>query len=395
MSRPIWYDSAETGAPTLNNAAGSLLEVLRACLINGFNLKSVTSIVVASGVATATAATHGYSASYGKLLRIEGAPVAGLNGDVQPLTVDTNTFTYAAAGVPDGTYTGTITARRAPLDWTEAHTGTNVAIFARTSPEAGTQMLRVLDTAASPALTTDARVLMIESATGIDSFTNQSPNSTQVTDGAGGFFSKGANNATAKPWAIVGDERGFYYIGPTNAGTMTETSRLPFYFGDGVRLFAGDVHLCLLAANSAGNTAASTSKLGYSNSAGNNWARGSPTATVVARSRDGSTLSEIFDMQGFGLPRYGTVTDMLSGMPEKLYMIYPTHIVSNYATKEVRGIFPGLAAPVANAPFAGRGSVSVIGPTETDGRHYLAVQCAINGTPVGSFCLDLTGPWHE
>lgn len=395
MSRPIWYDSDETGAPTLNNAPSSLLEVLRACKVTGFNLRNVTSIVVASGVATATAATHGYSAAYGKLLRIEGAPVAGLNGDVQPLTVDTNTFTYAAAGVPDGTYTGTITARRAPLGWTEAFTGTNRAIFARTSPEAGTQMLRVLDTAASPALTTDARVLMIESATGIDSFTNQAPSATQVADGAGGFFSKGANNTTAKPWAIVGDERGFYYIGPTNGATMTETTRLPFYFGDGVRLFAGDVHLCLLAANSAGNTATSTSKLGHSSVAGSNWGLTAPQAAVVARSRDGVTVSEIFDAQGLGLARYGVIANMTSGLPEKLYMMYPTHIVSNFSTKEVRGVLPGMAAPVANAPFSGLGSVSVIGPTETDGRHYLAVQCVINGTPAGSFCLDLTGPWHE
>ena len=395
MSRPIWYDSTETGAPTLNNAPSSLLKVLRACKVTGFNLRSVTSIVVASGVATATAATHGYSAAYGKRLRIEGAPVAGLNGDVQPLTVDTNTFTYAAAGVPDGTYTGTITARRAPLGWTEAFTGTNRAIFARTSPEAGTQMLRVLDTAASPALTTDARVLMIESATGIDSFTNQAPSSAQVTDGAGGFFSKGANNTTAKPWAIVGDERGFYYIGPTNGATMTESTRLPFYFGDGVRLFPGDAHLCLLAANSAGNTAASTSRLGYSALLGSNWAAGAPQAVVAARSRDGATVSEVFDAQGFGLTRYGTVTNMVTKLPEKLYMMYPTHIVSNFSTREVRGILPGLAAPVANAPFSGMGAVSVIGPTETDGRHYLAVQCVINGTTAGSFCLDLTGPWHE
>ena len=30
MTTPIWFDSTETGAPTLNNVAGSLLEVLRA-----------------------------------------------------------------------------------------------------------------------------------------------------------------------------------------------------------------------------------------------------------------------------------------------------------------------------------------------------------------------------
>lgn len=395
MTQPTWYDSAETGAPTLNNDAGSLLEVLRACLINGFNLKTVTSIVVASGVATATAATHGYSAAYGKLLRIEGAPVAGLNGDVQPLTVDTNTFTYACPGVGDGTYTGTITARRAPLDWVEAFTGTNKAIFARTSPEAGTQMLRVLDTAASPALTTDARVLMIESATGIDSFTNQAPSATQVTDSAGGFIVKGQNSVTAKRWALVGTHRGFYFFGPTESGT-TEISQQGYFFGDGVRFFPEDVHFCMLFANGQNSgSGTSSSKIGFTNTIGANWANSAPLATVTARSRSGALVSESCDIQGAAMTRFGVVSAMTAGMPDKLFLMYPAHIVSNYTTKEVRGILPGMAAPVANMPFAGLGAFSVIGPTETDGRYYLAVQGRGGGSNSANWCIDLTGPWYD
>ena len=132
-SQPNYFDSSEAGAPSLNNVAGSLLEIIRACGINGFNPKVVTSIVVASGVATATAASHNYTATYGKLLLIEGAPEALLNGRKQPLSVTTNTFTYAAPGVADGTYTGTMSAKRAPLGWTEPFTGTNKAIFARSA----------------------------------------------------------------------------------------------------------------------------------------------------------------------------------------------------------------------------------------------------------------------
>ena len=38
----VWFDSSETGAPVLNNAAGRLIGVLDACLITGFNTKAVT-----------------------------------------------------------------------------------------------------------------------------------------------------------------------------------------------------------------------------------------------------------------------------------------------------------------------------------------------------------------
>src|SRR5262245_46103659 len=124
----IWYDSAEAGAPVLNNAAGSLLAVLEACLVNGFNLKTVT-INVAGGVATASCNAHGFTTAAGKLILIAGATPAALNGLKQPSVIDANTFTFAAPGVPDGAATGAITAKRAPLGWTKVYAGANKGVF--------------------------------------------------------------------------------------------------------------------------------------------------------------------------------------------------------------------------------------------------------------------------
>ena len=122
----IWFDSAETGAPTLNNAAGSLIAVLDACLLNGFNLKSIT-INVAGGVATATCNGHGFSTATGKLVSIAGATPNELNGLKQIASATSNTFTFPAPGVPDGAATGAITAKRAPLGWTKVHAAANKA----------------------------------------------------------------------------------------------------------------------------------------------------------------------------------------------------------------------------------------------------------------------------
>ena len=193
-SQPIWFDSTEAGAPSLNNAVGSLVEVLRGCLVNGFGIKSISSITVASGVATVTSANHGFSDKYGKLVLIEGAPVAGLNGRKQPGGVTTNTFTFPAAGVPDGTYTGTISVMRAPLGWVEPYSAAGKAIFARTDPAATAYMLRVDDTQVAPATNAEPRVRVVDGVTGIDAFSIVSP--TEAQSAGGGRWYKGAPSAT-------------------------------------------------------------------------------------------------------------------------------------------------------------------------------------------------------
>ena len=97
---PILFSSTDTGVPTLNNAAGSLISVLDACLVSGFNNRTVTNLAVVANVCTATTSVaHVYLA--GQRVTVAGAANGILNGDKTILTVPTpTTFTYAAV-TPD------------------------------------------------------------------------------------------------------------------------------------------------------------------------------------------------------------------------------------------------------------------------------------------------------
>ena len=246
----VWFDNTETGAPALNNSPASLIGVIRACASTGFNVKTLTSIVVSGGVATATCAGHGYSGVYGKDLLISGATPAGLNGRKALTFVDTNTFKFAAPGVADGAATGTITAKRDPLGWVELFSDTGKSIFKRSDPTATSMLLYILDTNTAPASATEARVRMIEGATDINTLTGLAPTDGQLSGGQ--FWNKGTNNATAKQWTLVGDGKRFYLV--TQAGaTVFPTAGNTGYasavmcFGDIIPLNSADAYHCMLA----------------------------------------------------------------------------------------------------------------------------------------------------
>lgn len=388
-STPNWFDWTEAGAPTLNNAAGSMLEVLRACLVNGFGAVSVTSIVVASGVATATAATHGLSAVSGKLVLIEGAPEAALNGRKRIGNVLTNTFTFPAPGVADGTYTSTISARRAPLGWTEAHTGTNKAIFARTAPEATAMLLRIDDTHVSPSTATDARVLMVESATDVDTYVNPSPTPAQVSGGS--YWFKGANTAAAKPWAIFGDDRFFYIVMPGNNGTIGTFSYVLGAFGDPVPTKTPDPYACMLAGAQSSVTSGVTAyRLPITNAAG---AGVSSTHTLLARAADQVTMSrrcETVGIGGSGVPM-GVATAGQSDVQD--FQVATGALLGEESTSFLRARLPGLYWPLARAPFQGQAQFSPVNSVQGLSRTLISVLFVAQSTN-GNLMVDVEGPWR-
>lgn len=242
--KPIWYTHTEVGAPTLNNAAGSLVALLDALLITGFNTKAVTSVSVAGGVATAVISGHGYEA--GKTVLIAGATPSGLNGNqVVASVVDTNTVTFAVSGVADGGATGTITAKRAPLGWVKAFAGTNTAVYSRPESGATTMLLRVDDTGAGVASATSARALMVETAAGVDSYTAAAPTAAQLSGGV--YISKGANSTTAKAWCAFGDGRTLYLFTDGASYSLASYGGLhAFAFGDVSSWRAGDAYNCAI-----------------------------------------------------------------------------------------------------------------------------------------------------
>ena len=375
--RPCWFDSSETGAPVRNNVAGSKLNVLRGCLKDGFNTRSVTSILVASGIATATAAGHGYSAAQGKLLLVEGAPDAGLNGRVQPLSVTTNNFTYACPGVADGTYTGTITAKRAPLGWTEPHSGTNKAIFQRTAPEAKASMLRIIDTGAAPAAATHAYVTMVSAATDVDTVSNEVP-STDVNQ----RWIKGTNSATPKQWVIVGDGLWFWLFAPAATDGQFHLEG----FGDPESLYPGDATGSMLIFS--GSTSLTFGGLLYH-----------PPGDFTPTSGGVSAIHHGPLAGGFGgiaaLPAgpglWGT-----AGLSGALDVVPITGPYYSKTTTEVRSIYPGLFAPQGLRPFTHLSTVQLAQPSSAD-KHLLIVSGVRVGgsTLVGQVAIDVAGPWRQ
>lgn len=125
----VFYHSGQAGAPSSTLlAAGALLAVLDACLVNGFNTVGITTLTSSGGVATATTASaHNFSVG-DTTVDIAGADQSAYNGRVTILSKPAaNQFTYAVSGSPASPATGTITAKHGAAGWTKSVLGTNIA----------------------------------------------------------------------------------------------------------------------------------------------------------------------------------------------------------------------------------------------------------------------------
>ena len=393
----VWFDSSETGAPALNNAAGSLIGVLKGCLVTGFNVKTLTSIVVSGGVATATCAGHGYSGVYGKDLLISGATPAGLNGRKALTFVDTNTFKFAAPGVADGAATGTIIAKRDPLGWVELFSDTGKSIFKRSDPTATSMLLYILDTNTAPASATDARVRMIEGATDINTLSGLAPTDGQLSGGQ--YWNKGSNNATAKQWTLVGDSKRFFLVTqasstvfPTAGNTGYASSVMSF--GDITPLNSSDAYHCLLT-GLASATSGDGSGGGNASIGGYESAAISTTASVVlsrAYSQLGSSV-----LAGIA----GYLGGTSSGSPG-FTLVYPSPVDAGFIMSPaslvlesavggmtVRGMLPGALRFLAKKPAEHHQILEPV--VSLPGRKVLCL--ATHAATEARIGLDITGPW--
>lgn len=173
------FDSDMTGAPSTAGmaAAGRFLAILDACAVNGFNLKAVTSLTVANGVATATTdGDHGFR-DY-TVIRIEGATPAELNGDWKVQVTAGNTFTFETTA-PDGPATGTLSTKTAPLGWTKEFSATHVGVY---RPKTGLRhFFRVNDASAAFVAIRGYEVMTSSGDAGVNPF----PTPTQLSGGVG------------------------------------------------------------------------------------------------------------------------------------------------------------------------------------------------------------------
>lgn len=383
------FHSAMTDAPTLNGVAGSLIAVLDACLVDGFGLKTADSVVVSGGIATATFST-GHSFEPDVIALVTGATPAGLNGEKRVLTTSTNTITFDATSIADGTATGTITVKLAPAGWAKPFAGTNLAAY-RSTDVTGTRMfLRVDDTG-----TTNARVVGYESMTDVNTGLRGFPTAPQLA--GGGFWPKAnAANATARAWTVIADNRGFWVHIHTHT-TSPGISGSVWGFGDYDSLKSGDPFACALQCSMT-----DTSSSGGSNSAPAEYAGLTSIAgPFTPRSFTGLGGSVQLD---HAQESHGTVAGVSGANTSGMVPTYPNGpnnglILSRKLLVErgvaLRGVSRGLLMAVQNCHTQFNWRDKVPGQGQYSGRTLMAVKC---GSPAGTSSqgvvfFDITGPW--
>lgn len=382
-----FFHSGMVSAPVLSGTAGAMLGVLDACLKDGFGSKSVTSLVVSGGVATMNV-TGSHSQEVGTTVLVAGATPSGLNGP-HLVTAVTGTSVSFATTESDGTATGTITFKMAPLGFIAPFTGTNLRAYKSSLPEATGLHLRVDDTG-----TTTCRVVGYETMSDVNTGVGAFPTSSQVSGGM--YWPKsGSADSSSRAWVLIGDERAFVLYLCPNASYQAHG--VVFGFGDILSNKSGDAYGAVLfggASNVTGDGSPITGCLGYSpgtNPAFNGYiARdhtflgGAQLVKKVSGANNGPGYSGTSNYNGNNLA--------YPNGPDNGLLIAPTELIVGAG---IRGRFPG----VYHTPQvigASLGTLDFIDGTGAyAGRRFTALRAGITaGTTFGTMLVDVTGPWR-
>ena len=248
------FRSTDYNAPVMNGQASptntALINVLTACLVDGYNLPAVSSITHSGAVATVTSPAHGLVGT--AKVTIAGATQTEYNGTFSVTVTGTNTFTYTMSGTPASNATGTPTARLDGAGWTKPLTGTGLAAFLQGTGESWARYLRVDDTVGA-----SARLIGYESMSDINNGAGLFPTAALLPSGA--YMTKSATtDAVVRAWVLVATERWFTLI-INQSGTATASSIMSF--GDIASYVSGDQYKTILIASNSATV--NTSNYGY------------------------------------------------------------------------------------------------------------------------------------
>lgn len=377
-----WFHSGMVDAPVLRGEAGALIELLDACLINGFGSRTADSIVVSGGVAT-VALGAGNPFEQHVVVKIEGATPVGLDAEWKIATSAASSFTFACPGIADGTATGTITVKRAAAGWGKPFSAANKAAYQSSDVGSTGYFLRLDDTD-----TQRCYVRGYEQMTDVD--TGDEPFPTIIQRGATGYAWRRSNDTstTSRPWLVVADGMMIYIV--MKFDTTTSWGYALHWFGDVISYIPGDIFHCTIAA-------AGTPSPSYPGHAVSTACNRNAEFEYLARQADQLTKSPTFARLGFHAQ---TTTPWGLGMSsytpgEPLNVMYPIPITDSgtdlSTTVPVRGNMPGLAAPLHHRPFS---QLSIVdGGGALSGRKLIVAEVA-RDTSVGRLLIDITGPWR-
>lgn len=120
-----FYVHTNNNAPQLQNAYGSMINVLDACLLSGIFIGTITFLRAAEGVATATFSSAHNLINF-QVIKIDGAVQAEFNGEHRiSAIVDANTIEFKIPTYFTLTATGNITASLPALGWEKPFSSSN------------------------------------------------------------------------------------------------------------------------------------------------------------------------------------------------------------------------------------------------------------------------------
>lgn len=255
-----FYVHTNNNAPQLQNQFGCMIDVLDACLVNGFGSQTVSTLTASGTTVTATFGSAHNFMPY-QVIKIAGATQTEYNGEFRILTVpNANSITFQLAAAPSvTTATGTINCSLPPLGWLKPFSGTGKAAYRSSNTLlASRPYLRVvdaLDAAYTSTYAKYAKVGIVEDMSDIDTmlgvqapYDSSAPTKNWVGTGSGAtaingwakwYYAAGTTAITGSPdstapaagnrsWLLVGS-KDVFYIFPTM--TNADSNSLAYGFG--------------------------------------------------------------------------------------------------------------------------------------------------------------------
>lgn len=425
MSIPVkFFHSGMVGAPVLSNNWGDLTALLDACLINGFNLTTVTSLTWAAGIATATiAAGHQYKKS--QVILLSGVDQAAYNGEHRILTVTANTFTFALDGTPTSpaTTSSAINCRAAPLGWEKVFTGTHKGAYRSLDPTSTRNILLVDDSAKSPDTNGQAyasnwakwaAVGIVESMSDIDTITGAQapydplyPNQNWKSRESwhygwhkwyhgmtGGYDNYGDSGAGPRNWFLIGDGSLFFLL-TTMAPNYNWYGRIAYAFGDIISFKSGDACRTILQAH---DSYSSQQYRSYPNEYGG-------SNIYYERRWSGSVILKDYTQMGNPVrwsliaPNFNGTTKVSGnnpGVPFPNGPDYSLWLLPTYLQQEnghVRGVMPGFRFLVQHKPV--NDGTIVDNVVNEPGKEFIIMSMQESSeADYARIGFDITGPWR-
>lgn len=384
------YTSAMTSAPTLTGTAGTLVSLLDACLVNGFNTTSPTGAEQTSGTATLTfGSAHGYQVN--DVIALSGANESAWNNEFRVLTVATNTLTFAIDSGTTSPATGTLSCKVAPLGWSKPYSGTNKAAYLPAAAYCQ-NYLRVLDDSTTPTSASGrwAKLRGYETMSDVDTGTGLFPTTTQVANALSAFKSS-TSDATARNWWLAGDG-GIFYLGMfAHASYLTAASAV--VFGDINSLRSGDSYSSILIGSEIdtlpGSPGASNNFAvfgGYNTTqAGKYLAR---SYTQIGSSVAAGTMGDHF-LQTYIPSTASTVALAYPHPPDNGLLFAPIGVVETSCVRS--RALPGLYYPLHLTPLSHLDTIT--GLPDFAGRTFQTFDSS-HTQYRAQLLIDITGPWR-